>query len=93
MVLPACCHLHHTMEVSDENSNYMLKFKTAFTKDLSQHVARLNHQWLKIATVLDLHFKVLKCLARGEVLLQEECKDATTKELVKTKSLLLSSLP
>lgn len=82
-------------------TSYMAKFKTAFTNDLSQHVAALTHQWLKIATVLDPRFKDLKCVARGEreevwtsleALLQEQCKDATTKKPPKTKSLFLSSL-
>ena len=64
VVLPALCHLHHTMEVSDEDTAYMVKFKTAFGKDLSQRIATLNHEWLKMATVLDPRFKDLKCLGR-----------------------------
>lgn len=56
VVLPAFCHLHHNMEVSD---------RTTFTKHLSQRLATLNHHWLKIAAVLDPRFKDLKGLSRG----------------------------
>ncbi|XP_070761682.1 E3 SUMO-protein ligase ZBED1-like [Enoplosus armatus] len=101
VVLPALCHLCHTMEVSDDDSAYMVKFKTAFKKDLSQRKATLNHEWLKMATVLDPRFKDLKCLARGEraevwtsleALLQEQRQGTTTQEPAKKKSLFLSPL-
>lgn len=74
------------MEVSEDDTTYMVNFKTTFTKDLSQRAATLNHKWLKMATVLDPRFKDLKCLARGEreevwtsleALLQQQGKDAT----------------
>lgn len=88
------------MKVSDENTAYMVKFKTAFMKDLFQRVDTLYHEWLKMATVLDPHFKDLKCLARGEreevwtsleALLQEQCKrDTPIQEPAKKRSLLSS---
>lgn len=86
VVLPALRHLDRTMEVSDEDPAYMVRFKTAFSKDLSQRQAALNHEWLKLATVLDPRFKDLKCLPKGErvgvltsleALLQTESKSAT----------------
>lgn len=66
VVLPAPCDLHCIMEVSGEDTAHMGKFKTAFVKALSQRIATLNHEWLRIATVLDPCFKDLKCLGRGE---------------------------
>lgn len=98
VIIPALCHLHHTMEVSEDDSTYMVKFKTTFTRDLSQRAATRNHEWLKIATVLDPRFKDLKCLARGErekvwaslEALQQQGKDSTKKEPAKKKSRLLS---
>lgn len=86
VVLFALRHLDRTMEVSDEDPAYMVRFKTAFSKDLSQRQAALNHEWLKLATVLDPRFKDLKCLPKGErvgvltsleALLQTESKSAT----------------
>lgn len=105
VILPALCHLHHTMEVSEEDTAYMMTFKTDFVKDLSPRIAKLNHEWLKIATVLDPRFKDLKCLARAEreemwtsleALLQEHStvkRDASdsTQEPAKKRRLLLSS--
>ncbi len=100
-VLPALRHLDRTMEVSDEDPAYMVKFKTAFSKYLSQRQATLNHEWLKLATVFDPRFKDLKCLPKGEregvwtsleALLQTESKSATpepTEEPAKKKRLLL----
>lgn len=101
VVLPALRHLDRTMEVSDEDPAYMVRFKTAFSKDLSQRQATLNHEWLKLATVLDPRFKDLKCLLKEEregvwtsleALLQAESKSATpepTEEPAKKKRLLL----
>ncbi|XP_077367138.1 E3 SUMO-protein ligase ZBED1-like [Festucalex cinctus] len=100
VVLPALCHLQHTMEVSGDDSDCIVKFKTAFTKELAQRAATLNHDWLKMATVLDPRFKDLKCLKREErdevwtrleVLLQEQFDSSTTQEPKKKKRLLLSS--
>ncbi|KAL7880549.1 hypothetical protein SRHO_G00028030 [Serrasalmus rhombeus] len=54
------------MKVSDEDSTYIVKFKTAFMKDLSERKAALNYDWLKMATMLDPRFKDLKCLPREE---------------------------
>uniref|UniRef100_A0AAR2JYW7 BED-type domain-containing protein n=1 Tax=Pygocentrus nattereri TaxID=42514 RepID=A0AAR2JYW7_PYGNA len=54
------------LPVSDEDSTYIVKFKTAFMKDLSKQKAALNYDWLKMATVLDPCFKDLKCLPREE---------------------------
>ncbi|XP_030613050.1 zinc finger BED domain-containing protein 4-like [Archocentrus centrarchus] len=65
-VLPVLRFLDHTMKVSDEDSTYIVKFKTAFIKDLSERKAALNYDWLKMATVLDPRFKDLKCLPREE---------------------------
>lgn len=65
-VLPVLRFLDNTMKVSDEDSTYIVKFKTAFMKDLSERKAALNYDWLKMATVLDPRFKDLKCLPREE---------------------------
>ncbi|XP_041960437.1 E3 SUMO-protein ligase ZBED1-like [Alosa sapidissima] len=67
VVLPALCHLYHTMEVSDEDPAYIGKFKTAFKKDLSERQANLNNGWLNIASALDPRFKDLKCLKKGDI--------------------------
>lgn len=81
-----------------------MKFKTAFLKDLSQRIAKLNHEWFKMATVLDPRFNDLKCPTRVEreevwtsleALLQGQSKrDALdpTQEPAKMRSLLLSSV-
>ncbi|XP_019713457.1 zinc finger BED domain-containing protein 1-like [Hippocampus comes] len=100
VVLPALCHLRHTMEVSDNDSNDVVKFKTAFTKEFTQRTATLNLEWLKVATVLDPRFKDLKYLAREEreevwsrleALLQEQCKGTIMEEPATKKRLLLCS--
>ncbi|CAK6977733.1 E3 SUMO-protein ligase ZBED1-like [Scomber scombrus] len=36
MVLPALCHLFRVMEVSDDDPGYVLRFKAAFTSDVSK---------------------------------------------------------
>uniref|UniRef100_A0A3B3Q6P6 HAT C-terminal dimerisation domain-containing protein n=1 Tax=Paramormyrops kingsleyae TaxID=1676925 RepID=A0A3B3Q6P6_9TELE len=66
VVLPVFCHLHHVMRVSDEDPAYVARFKTAFSKDLAEHQADMNGEWLKLASGLDPRFKDLKCLSRGE---------------------------
>ncbi|KAI7807507.1 putative zinc finger BED domain-containing protein 1-like [Triplophysa rosa] len=66
VVLPAFCHLHHVMRVSDEDPAYVARFKTAFSKDLAERQADMNGEWLKLASALDPRFKDLKCLSRGE---------------------------
>ncbi|XP_051236252.1 E3 SUMO-protein ligase ZBED1-like [Dicentrarchus labrax] len=66
VVLPALCHLYHTMEVSEEDPAYIGKFKTAFKKDLSEWQANLNNGWLNIASALDPRFKDLKYLQKGD---------------------------
>uniref|UniRef100_A0A3Q3X9E4 HAT C-terminal dimerisation domain-containing protein n=1 Tax=Mola mola TaxID=94237 RepID=A0A3Q3X9E4_MOLML len=103
VVLPALRHLDRIIEVSEEEPAYMVRFKTSFSKDLSQRQATLNHEWLKLATVLDARFKDLKCLPKGEregvwtsleALLQTESKSAIpepTEELAKKKRLLLET--
>ncbi|KAK7944432.1 hypothetical protein WMY93_000160 [Mugilogobius chulae] len=53
IVLPALCHLQRTMEVSDVDPAYVVRFKTAFTKDLDKRKQNLNLAWLKVATALD----------------------------------------
>ena len=58
VVLPALRHLTHTMEVSDDDPAYVVRFKTAFIQDLSQRQETLNHGWLRVATALDPRFKV-----------------------------------
>lgn len=101
VVLPALRHLDRTMEVSDDDPAYVVRFKAAFTQDLSQRQATLNHGWLRLATALDPRFKALKCLPRGEregvwtsveALLREEPDRAPpepTEEPAKKRSLLL----
>ncbi|XP_057682235.1 zinc finger BED domain-containing protein 4-like [Corythoichthys intestinalis] len=66
VVLPALRYLYNTMKVSDEDSTYIVRYKTAFRKDLSERKATLNQEWLKLATVLDPCFKDLKCLSSEE---------------------------
>ncbi|KAL6483231.1 hypothetical protein MHYP_G00081030 [Metynnis hypsauchen] len=100
VVLPALLHLEHTMKVSDEDTAYVIRYKTAFTKELSQRKAMLNHEWLRIASALDPRFKNLKCIPKGErervwnsleALLQEPNSITlqTTDEPAKKKSFLL----
>ncbi|XP_034057937.1 zinc finger BED domain-containing protein 1-like [Gymnodraco acuticeps] len=43
VVLPALRHLTRTMEVSDDDPAYVVRFKAAFKKDLSQRQDALNH--------------------------------------------------
>lgn len=100
VVLPALQYLNNTMKVSDEDSTYIVRFKTALMKDLSERKATLNQEWLKLATVLDPRFKDLKCLPREEregvwskleELLQGESNKATSErrnEPPKTRGLL-----
>ncbi|KAJ7985047.1 hypothetical protein DPEC_G00361090 [Dallia pectoralis] len=57
VVLPALRHLTHTMEVSDDDPAYVVRFKGDFIKDLSQRQDTLNHGWLRVATALDPRFK------------------------------------
>ncbi|XP_048844730.1 E3 SUMO-protein ligase ZBED1-like [Brienomyrus brachyistius] len=66
VVLPALCHLLHVMKVSDDDPNYVIRFKESFTADMSRTRDTLNLPWLKIATALDPRFKDLKCLPRSE---------------------------
>ncbi|XP_061589594.1 E3 SUMO-protein ligase ZBED1-like [Cololabis saira] len=66
VVLPALCHLFRVMEGSDDDPGYVLRFKAAFTSDLSKRKESTNVQWLKVATALDPRFKDLKCLPRSE---------------------------
>ncbi|XP_076864022.1 E3 SUMO-protein ligase ZBED1-like [Brachyhypopomus gauderio] len=101
VVLPAFCHLHRTMEVSEEDPAYIERFKTAFKKDLLERQKTLNHRWLKIASALDPRFKDLKHLPKGEreevwtsleLLLQNEPSRTTSKPLeepAKKRSLLV----
>ena len=35
VVLPTLCHLRHVMTVTDEDSAYAMRFKTAFVSDLN----------------------------------------------------------
>jgi len=66
VVLPALCHLFRLMTASDDDPGYVLRFKAAFTSDLSKRKQSTNLQWLKVATALDPRFKDLKCLSRSE---------------------------
>ncbi|XP_038141170.1 E3 SUMO-protein ligase ZBED1-like [Cyprinodon tularosa] len=66
VVLPVLRHLTRTMKASDDDPAYVVKFKAAFEKDLSQREDALNHRFLQVATALDPRFKDLKCLPRGE---------------------------
>ncbi|KAE8278058.1 hypothetical protein D5F01_LYC23873 [Larimichthys crocea] len=66
VVLPAICHLNRVMEPTDEDPGYMIKFKTAFLKDLDARKANINIRWLKVATALDPRFKDLKSLHKNE---------------------------
>lgn len=64
VVLPTLCHLLHTMEVSDVDPAYIVRFKAAFTEDLNRRKDNTNLLWLKVA--LDPRFKDLRCLPRAE---------------------------
>ena len=66
VVLPGLCHLLRTMEVSDVDPAYIVRFKAAFTEDLTKRKANTNLSWLKVATALDPRFKDLRCLPRAE---------------------------
>ncbi|KAI4801021.1 hypothetical protein KUCAC02_006184 [Chaenocephalus aceratus] len=100
VVLPALRHLTRTMEVSDDDPAYVVRFKAAFKKDLSQRQDALNHGWLRVATALDPRFK---CLPRGErggvwtsveALLQKEPDRATpepTEEPARKRSFQLET--
>ena len=86
VVFPALCHLHRSIEVSEDDPTYMGRFKAAFKKDLSERQANINNRWLKIASALDPRLKDLKFLPRGErdelwvslqVLLQKKPSGAT----------------
>ena len=90
VVLPALCHLHHSMEVSEDDPTYVGRFKAAFKKDLSERQANINNGWLKITSALDPRFKDLKFLPREErdelsdslqVLLQKKPSGATPQPL------------
>lgn len=103
VVLPALCHLYHTMGVTEEDPAYIGRFKTAFKKDLSERHANLNNGWLNIASALDPRFKDLKFRQRGdreevwtslEVLLQNKPSTATpepAEKPPKKRTLLLFS--
>ncbi|XP_060792592.1 E3 SUMO-protein ligase ZBED1-like [Neoarius graeffei] len=90
VVIPALCHLQHEMKISDDDPAYIVRFKAAFTKDLSQQREKLNLEWLKgiVATALDPRFKDLKCLARAD----REAVWAKLCELVKGEESALQPL-
>ncbi|XP_035985740.1 uncharacterized protein LOC118559130 [Fundulus heteroclitus] len=101
LVLTALRHLTRTMKASDDDPAYVVKFKAAFEKDLSQREDALNYRFLQVATALDPRFKDLKCLPRGErgevwtsieALVQQQPGRATperTEEPARKRSLLL----
>ncbi|XP_051797253.1 E3 SUMO-protein ligase ZBED1-like [Acanthochromis polyacanthus] len=66
MVLPALRHLQNTMEVSDKDPAYVVKFKEKIKDDLTSRQQKINQEWLKIATALDPRFKDLKSLPKTE---------------------------
>ncbi|KAL0178787.1 hypothetical protein M9458_027681, partial [Cirrhinus mrigala] len=66
VVLPSLCHLRLKMEACDEDPAYVVRFKTKFKEDLASRQEQLNNAWLQIATVLDPHFKDLKCLPKTD---------------------------
>lgn len=65
VVLPALCHLHHAMKISDDDPAYIVRFKAAFTKDLNQRRENINLEWLKVCqtdqkiTALFDHYRLL----------------------------------
>ena len=90
VVFPALCHLHRSIEVSEDEPTYLGRFKAAFKKDLSERQANISNGWLKIASALDPRLKDLKFLPRGErdelwvslqVLLQKKPSGATPQPL------------
>ncbi|XP_060758390.1 E3 SUMO-protein ligase ZBED1-like [Neoarius graeffei] len=66
VVLPALCHLHQVMKVSEEDPAYVVRFKTIFMEDLASRQENINTAWLKLATALEPHFKDLKSLPKSE---------------------------
>ncbi|KAL7398344.1 hypothetical protein ABVT39_008211 [Epinephelus coioides] len=73
VILPALCHLQQVVKISDDDPAYIVRFKTAFTQDLSQRREKTNLEWLKD----------LKCLPRAE----REPVWAKLSELVKGEEL------
>ena len=57
VVLPALCHLEHTIDISVEDTAYMIRCKAAFTKHLSQCKAKFKRALFKTAIVLNQRFK------------------------------------
>ncbi|XP_053289765.1 E3 SUMO-protein ligase ZBED1-like [Pleuronectes platessa] len=66
VVLPALCHLLRTMEISDVDPAYIVRFKAVFKGDLNTRKENTNLSWLKLATALDPRFKDLRCLSKAE---------------------------
>lgn len=66
VVLPAFFHLDCVMDITDDDPADVVKFKTAFQKDLAARRANANETWFKVATALDPRFKDLKCLPRQQ---------------------------
>ena len=66
VVLPAVCHLRRAMQISDDDPAYVARFKNAITTDLDSRLRNCNLPWLKMSTILDPRFKLLKCLPKRE---------------------------
>ncbi|KAJ7995639.1 hypothetical protein DPEC_G00246670 [Dallia pectoralis] len=76
------------MKTTDDDPAYIVRFKTAFTKDLNQRREKINLEWLKVATALDPRLKDIKCLPRAE----REPVWAKLRELVKGEEPALQPL-
>ncbi|XDV11996.1 hypothetical protein PO909_000766 [Leuciscus waleckii] len=65
-VLPALCRLSRVMEVTEDDTTYMIKFKGTFAADMEGRKEKTNITWLRVATALDPRFKDLKCLSKTD---------------------------
>lgn len=54
------------MQISDDDPAYVVRFKNAITTDLDSRLQNCNLPWLKMNTILDPRFKLLKCLPKRE---------------------------
>lgn len=66
VVLPMLCYLFREMTVSDDDAAYAVRFKNAYSTDLTNRRQNCNLKWLEISTALDPRFKLLKCLPKGK---------------------------
>ena len=66
VVLPALCHLHHVIKVSDDDPADLVRFNTTLKEDLALRQKNTNNALLKLAKALDPCFKDLTSLPKSE---------------------------